>query len=69
MPIDIHSLEDGIEFCLAIVDDAKNLKQARDEINLALCSVHEEKFEKIRFEFFIFRDRKTNNGGKKNGKS
>ena len=69
MPIDIHSFEDGIEYCLAIVDDAKNLKQAHDKINSVLCSVHEDKFERIRLEFFILEVTEKNNGGEKNGKS
>lgn len=63
MPEDIHSFEDGIEYCLAIVDDAKNLKQAHDKIESVLCSVHEDKFERLRLEFLIPKDGEKNNGG------
>jgi hypothetical protein len=69
MPESIHSFEDAVEFCLAIVDDAKNLKQAHDKINSVLCSVHEQKFEKIRYTFCLFGDGENNNGDKKNGKT
>ena len=69
MPEDIHSFEDGIEYCLAIVDDAKDLKQARDKITSVLCSVHEDKFERIRIEFLILKDSYNNDGEKNNGES
>lgn len=69
MPEDIHSFEDGIEFCLAIVDDAKNLKQARDKINSTLCSVHEHKFESLRIMYLLIDDLEKNDGEKNNGKS
>jgi hypothetical protein len=69
---DIHSFEDGIEFCLATVDDCKTIKEAQRKIEGYLAMVHEHKFEALRFRYLIFPDRlepKNNGGKKKDGNS